>query len=1099
MNCPICQRSPFLPAVRGGWVAKSQILDACGANAAAAVGSTSDSCSCMSLEEAMTADGWVRTLLPLLMQQGRVLALTNGCDTSGLDRQLADTGLPAAAGWDVRAMSVDDLLSSAVAATQSEHTGGLFDAVLAVSGMPDAVDLPRFFVHALAGLHADGLMLFEVALAQEGSARSEAEGRKALTECALRTVIEEECKCILVSATLQHRTTGRLLVGLVLRHLDAPNDTRKETFTRVADGGPGFESAAERLASVQLRLFHVGLTDRPTLRALAQCPEEQLTRPWLQTLVQIWALDQQRSEEGVRREQALIGELHRLRSRWEKPGLESVETRRLEAAACQIDALQAEKDELTQQLQAVVNSRSWRLTGSIRNMSLRHPALAARAVQVAKLVKWTADGSLPRRLFARLRGRRAQRVARQQEALSLPEPSATGELSQEPVVLLAETGMDPSIVEAARAAVPATDAPLVSVVIPCFNYGHLVGEAIDSVLSQTWADLEVLVVEGGSSSPTSLELFAEAVAKRASSRLRVVRQTKPYRAGANRNTGIAVARGQYICCLDADDRLEPTYIEKAVFLIEQGYDVVSTELRFFGDRTDVYAPHTHPTLDLLLQGNQVLTCALFRKTLWTDAGGFRDSDPATGHLHEDWLFWVRLAALGARFINIPEPLLSYRSHGETLSNSKSVLSLATQMREVRRLNADVLTPEALLRARALRGPAARAARGYRTPRRIIERSPGPTLLLAMPYLILGGAERLLSSIIAHLTQRGWRVVVLTTLAVDAVHGDTTEWFEASTHEIFHLPRFLDAASWRDFLDYLLSTRSVDLAWVVGSAFFYEYLPALRLRHPQMRIADLLFNTIGHVRDNRCYADCIDRIFVESAEVQQWLMEAGEAEARISLVSSGVDLEQNFPASDRVALRRELDLPVEPLLVGFFGRWSEEKDPLAFVEVARTVPADCPVTFVMTGAGPLAQQVQEMVKAARFASTRFVLKGTVADVKPYIRACDIVLLPSRHDGRPNVVMEALASGTVVLASRVGALPEMVQEGRNGHLSEPGDVQAFVRHITALQTDRARLALMQRHAREWAEQMFDMKSMLDVYEQQLTTLVREPLVGMPVPSC
>src|SRR5487761_1540684 len=118
------------------------------------------------------------------------------------------------------------------------------------------------------------------------------------------------------------------------------------------------------------------------------------------------------------------------------------------------------------------------------------------------------------------------------------------------------------------------DCPLVSIVIPCFNYGGFVEQAIRSALNQTFPDIEVIVVEGGSTDASTV-----AEVRRIES-LGLPRTQFHYRsgrhlAGDNRNFGIALARGRYVCCLDADDLLDPIYIEVAVFLAEVfGYDLV---------------------------------------------------------------------------------------------------------------------------------------------------------------------------------------------------------------------------------------------------------------------------------------------------------------------------------------------------------------------------------------------------------------------------------------------------------------------------------------------------------------------------------------------
>ncbi len=120
--------------------------------------------------------------------------------------------------------------------------------------------------------------------------------------------------------------------------------------------------------------------------------------------------------------------------------------------------------------------------------------------------------------------------------------------------------------------------------------------------------------------------------------------------------------------------LAPTYIEKAVFLLERhGYDVVSSAMELMGAEHDQLNITEQPDLEDLLNGNEVLTCAVFRRSFWEQAGGYRDVDPAvSGYVYEDWAFWVRLAALGARFRNLHhDPMLRYRVHTASLSRART--------------------------------------------------------------------------------------------------------------------------------------------------------------------------------------------------------------------------------------------------------------------------------------------------------------------------------------------------------------------------------------------------------------------------------------------
>jgi glycosyltransferase involved in cell wall biosynthesis/SAM-dependent methyltransferase len=658
------------------------------------------------------------------------------------------------------------------------------------------------------------------------------------------------------------------------------------------------------------------------------------------------------------------------------------------------------------------------------------------------------------------------------------------------VVLVPETGRRSPLATAHHE--PGNDWPLVSVVIPSFNYGAFVADAVDSALAQTFTDLEVIVVEGGSSNGQS-RLIAAGFER---PRTRVLMQGAANWSGANRNFGISQARGRYICCLDADDTLAPTYIEKAVYLLERhGYDIVSGALEMTGLDQGVINILEEPDLRAMLDANNVLCCAVFRREFWERSGGFRDAErTSSGYVYEDWAFWLRLSALGARIRNLHhDPVLRYRVHGRSQSRGKDVPPLWRQRQLVRQMNEDVLDPipELIVRSRQ------RTSIHYGTPigplAPILPTSPAlsaprqPTLLLAMPFLILGGAERLLSVVVGHLAALGWRVVITTSVETVPELGDTTPWFAEHTREIFHLPRGLPVEMWEDFVHHLVRSRRVDIIWVVGSSFIYDCLRGLRAAFPHLRVADLLFNTVGHTANNRRRRHLIDVTFVESNEVARWLIDHGEEPARVRVVESGIDVLALYPRGRSEALVAQIGAAAGDLIVGFAGRWSEEKNPLGFIEIARLVDRAVPVRFVMTGTGPMRPAIERAIEGAVFPDGRFHVLGAVPDVAPVLASFDLLVVPSLLDGRPVVVLEALASGVPVLASRVGGLPDLIEDGATGWLREPHDSNAFAGCIEYAEANRAELRAMRVRAREHAERLLGREQMLEQYESGLKSLL------------
>ncbi len=633
------------------------------------------------------------------------------------------------------------------------------------------------------------------------------------------------------------------------------------------------------------------------------------------------------------------------------------------------------------------------------------------------------------------------------------------------------------------------DVPLLSVVIVCFNYGRFVDEAIASVLAQTaLGHCEILVVDGGSDDPATIAKMRE-LADDPPPRTRVLlRKDGRHLVGDNRNFGIARARGRYVACLDADDLLDPRYLEIALYLLERrGYDAVSTTTLCFGSRNGFFDLIESPDLSDMLRANYLTTVAVLRRELWERAGGYHDVGLGVDYVYEDWKLWVRIAALGARMTNIRAPLFRYRVHStESLSQQGgAVRDIAAHRAEVMEFNEDVVSPEALAESARRHGLEITVEGGIENLK-IAERVHRPTILIALPFLTVGGAERLLSAVAKHLANVGYRIVIITTDDLDPTFGDSSSWFEEATAEIYLLPRMLHRDYWADFLEYVVETKGVDVVLVAGSEFVYRRLPELRQGHSDLRVADLLFNTQGHVRSNRRYTEQIDLHLCESEEVRDWLVAHGQDEASVVVIESGVDTSLHRPEERRVTL---------PLRVGFSGRLSEEKAPLAFVDLAQML-SDSRFHFVMTGAGPLEGAVRR--RAAGLQEDSFTFLGVVDDIGAHLASLDVLVLPSILDGRPVVVLEALASGVPVIASRVGGLPGLVRDGETGFLVEPGNTREIAEHLRRLAEDPVELAQLKRGARVFAEDNLDVEAMNAAYEHALRRLSRGQPGRRPVAS-
>ncbi len=229
-----------------------------------------------------------------------------------------------------------------------------------------------------------------------------------------------------------------------------------------------------------------------------------------------------------------------------------------------------------------------------------------------------------------------------------------------------------STTPAASASVPSAacgTVPFFSVVMPMYNRERYVKEAIDSVLTQSDTDFELIVVDDGSTD-RSLEI----VERIDDPRLRLLRNQHGGGAAA-RNTGIKAARGEFIVWIDSDDKQAPgalAALRNSIVSVDA--DIFYGDLEIFDERQNSQVLHTHypdhqgrDLLPLLIQGNCLPNPGTaVRRELYARHGGY---DTSFTRCH-DYQIWTRLAA-SARFKKVDAILCHWRQHGESLSSAKT--------------------------------------------------------------------------------------------------------------------------------------------------------------------------------------------------------------------------------------------------------------------------------------------------------------------------------------------------------------------------------------------------------------------------------------------
>lgn len=194
---------------------------------------------------------------------------------------------------------------------------------------------------------------------------------------------------------------------------------------------------------------------------------------------------------------------------------------------------------------------------------------------------------------------------------------------------------------------------LVSIIIPCYNAGAWLGETMESALAQSYPDVEVVIVDDGSTDAATQALLHN----HSWPRTRVFFKGNGGVASA-RNMAISHARGHYILPLDADDRIAPSYVEKAVRVLDQEPEVgiVYCRATKFGDEQGPWQLPDYTLRELVID-NVIFVSSLFRREDWGRVGGFSETLKMGV---EDYDFWVKIVGLGREVRQLDEALFHYR-------------------------------------------------------------------------------------------------------------------------------------------------------------------------------------------------------------------------------------------------------------------------------------------------------------------------------------------------------------------------------------------------------------------------------------------------------
>jgi glycosyltransferase involved in cell wall biosynthesis len=209
---------------------------------------------------------------------------------------------------------------------------------------------------------------------------------------------------------------------------------------------------------------------------------------------------------------------------------------------------------------------------------------------------------------------------------------------------------------------------------------------------------------------------------------------------------------------------------------------------------------------------------------------------------------------------------------------------------------------------------------------------------------------------------------------------------------------------------------------------------------------------------------------------------------LTVIPNGIDLDRFSPAGRRESARAALGVPASARLLVNVSHLTRVKGIDVLVEAA---PAICAVVpgcfFLVAGRGLERERIERRIAALGLAR-EFRLLGSYDDVPGLLEAADLFVLPSRSEGQPNAVIEAMAMGLPVVASRVGGVPEVARHAREALLVDPDAPELLARACLEVLSGPDLAARLGGAGRERARAEFGLPTMLRRYEDLYSEVVR-----------
>lgn len=657
--------------------------------------------------------------------------------------------------------------------------------------------------------------------------------------------------------------------------------------------------------------------------------------------------------------------------------------------------------------------------------------------------------------------------------------------------------------------------PLVTVLMPVYNAERFLRQAIQSVLSQTFTDFELLIINDGSTdnSVTIIQSFHD-------QRIRLVHNEKNSGVIDTLNKGIALAKGMYIARMDADDYSLASRFEKQVNYLQQHKTVAVLATRIIQVNADdenlgewdddIQNTSPEQIFKTLAKTNCIAHPTVMMRTEVMRSYTYHKKQKGS----EDWDLWMRLASDGYRIDKLPEVLLRYRLHAASVTavhnreisiekkiNRVRIIFLKERLQKFRLSKFELAVLIAIVRTaarhvkinllprwlrfwkRMLTISPVRAYKEFSLLKKVTQTENKNSIFLFFPYTHVGGADKVHALIAEAIKdQQPW--IFFTGFSANKKflplfenNGVLLDVARGINHPFF-IKRSMQLVT------AAIEKANHPVVFGCNNLFFYDLIPHLS---GKVKVIDLMhdFRFDGEETVFKSYLPlfmrCDHRVFISERAIEQTkkFYKAQSAEQaytnRLVYIPNYVDIPVRLAAKEK----REQ----EPLHIIYVGRGSAEKRAHLVSEIARACfEKKLAVQFQLVG------EMEQPADLKNNPGIRFTGELTDMDrLKMIYATADLLLITSEREGFPMAIMEGMAYGVIPLSTPVGDIPKHIRNGETGYLTSSIDpkivVHEMVSYISMLIDQKEKRALLHERVYEYAKANFSKEQFTAAYRRLL----------------